>query len=312
MPHPKGTRPGPQPDNFAKGISDICVAFINAEPKPSKTHPCLVYGEQDIQCITRPYTSPRMPSSVMRESDGTLTIDDLKWQCPHQHEHLLKRLCYDAEISCRTMANSDVPLWYHEVQYLEHPHHPLLNQKVPPIFLTRFLQHSLRLPKLLYEANAPFIAPLIPWEFSRDTFLPRRKHPDYDLVDEYDKAWASVRAITHHLQLVCQNSDIPRKQGETEDDYEYRCRCLETNRGFSYMPSLLAQAYVKACRPAGFLFDVTLLRPFTDSYGVHVHPYMPICVVTGSEHQLRLVEDCLSPILCATQSHSPAVNGEPP
>ena len=70
------------------------------------------------------------------------------------------------------MANSDVPLWYHEVQYLEHPHHPLLNQKVPPIFLTRFLQHSLWLPKLLYEANAPFIAPLILWEFSRDAFLP--------------------------------------------------------------------------------------------------------------------------------------------
>ena len=293
MPHPKGTRPGPQPDDFAKGIPDIGVAFINAEPKPSKTHPCLVYGEQDIQRATRPYASPYMPSSVMWKSDGTLTIDDLKQRCPHHHEHLLKRLCYNAEISCRTMSTSDVPCtWYHEVQYLENPHHPLLNQRVPPIFLMRFLQHSLQLPKLLYEANAPFIAPLIPWEFSRDTFLPRRKHPDYDLVDEYDKAWASVRAITHHLQLVCQNSDIPRKQGETEDDYEYHCRCLETNRGFSYMPSLLAQAYVEACQPAGFPFDITLLRPFTDSYGVHVHPYMPICVITGSECQLMPVEDC--------------------
>ena len=115
-----------------------------------------------------------------------------------------------------------------------------------------------------------------------DAFLPRRKHPDYKLVDEYDKAWASVRAITHHLQLVYQNTNVPRKQRETDEDYEYRCRCIETNRGFSYMPSLLAQAYIEACQPAGFLFDATLLRPFTDSYSVYVRPYMPICAVTGS------------------------------
>ena len=291
MPHPKGTNPGPQPDDFSKGIPDIGVAFINAEPKPSKTHPNLVYGEQDIQRVTRPYAMPRMHSSVMWEPDENLTIDDLKREHPYHHDDLLKRLCYDAEISCRLMANSDVPIWYHEVQYLEHPHHPLLNQKVPPIFLTRFLQHSLRLPKLLYDAGVPFIAPLIPWEFSRDAFLPRRKHPDYKLVDEYDKAWASVRAITHHLQLVYQNTNVPRKQRETDEDYEYRCRCIETNRGFSYMPSLLAQAYIEACQPAGFLFDATLLRPFTDSYGVYVRPYMPICAVTGSESQLRHVED---------------------
>ena len=292
MPHPKGTNPGPQPDDFSKGIPDIGVAFINTKPKPSKTHPSLVYGEQDIQRVTRPYAMPRMHSSVMWEPDGNLTIDDLKRERPYHHDDLLKRLCYDAEISCRLMANSDVPIWYHEVQYLEHPHHPLLNQKVPPIFLTRFLQHSLRLPKLLYDADAPFIAPLIPWEFSRDAFLPRRKHPDYKLVDEYDKAWASVRAITHHLQLVYQNTNVPRKQKETDEDYEYRCRCIETNRGFSYMPSLLAQAYIESCQPAGFLFDATLLRPFTDSYGVYVRPYMPICTVTGSERQLRHVEDC--------------------
>ena len=100
-----------------------------------------------------------------------------------------------------------------------------------------------------------------------------------------------MRAITHHLQLVCQNSDIPRKKGESEDDYDHRCRCLETNMGYSYMPSLLAQAYVEACHPTGFLFNVTLLRPFTDSYGVHICPYMPICVVTGTERQLKPVED---------------------
>ena len=29
-----------------------------------------------------------------------------------------------------------------------------------------FLQHSLWLPKLLYKMNAPFIAPLIPWELT--------------------------------------------------------------------------------------------------------------------------------------------------
>ena len=291
MPHPVGTRPEPQPDNYSKGIPDIGVAFINAEPKPSKTHPCLVYGEQDSQRIKRPYASPHMHSSVTWKPDDTLTIDELKQQCPHYHEHLLRCLCCDAKISCRTMSDSDLPLWYNEVQYQQNPHHPLLNERVPPIFLTRFLQHSLRLPKLLYKANAPFIAPLIPWKFSRDAFLPQRKHPDYNLVDEYDKAWASVRAITHHLQLVCQNSDIPCKKGESEADYNYCCRCLETNMGYSYMPSLLAQAYVKACQPTGFLFDVTLLRPFTDSYRVHVRPYMPICVVTGTEHQLKPVED---------------------
>ena len=62
--------------------------------------------------------------------------------------------------------------------------------------------------------------------------------------------------------------------------------------GYSYMPSLLAQAYIAACQPTGFLFDVTLLRPFTDLYGVHLRPYMPICVVTGTERQLKPVEDC--------------------
>ena len=95
-----------------------------------------MYGEQDIQRVTRPYAMPRMHSSVMWEPDGNLTIDDLKRERPYHHDDLLKRLCYDAEISCRLMANSDVPIWYHEVQYLEHPHHPLLNQRVPPIFLT--------------------------------------------------------------------------------------------------------------------------------------------------------------------------------
>ena len=119
-----------------------------------------------------------------------------------------------------------------------------------------------------------------------------KKTPRYNLVDKYDKTWASVRAITHHLQLVCQNSDIPCKKGESEADYDHCCSCLETNMGYSYMPSLLTQAYVEACQPAGFLFDRTLLRPFTDSYGVHVHPYMPICVVTGTDHQLKPIEDC--------------------
>ena len=172
MPHPAGTRPGPQPDDYSKGIPDIGIAFINAEPKPSKTHPCLVYGEQDGQRVTRPYTSPHMHSSVMWKPDDTLTIEELQQRCPHHHQHLLRRLCCDAESSCLTMSNSDVPLWYNEVQYLQNPHHPLQNEKVPPIFLTRFLQHSLRVPKLLYEARAPFIAPLIPLEFSRDAFLP--------------------------------------------------------------------------------------------------------------------------------------------
>ena len=63
---------------------------------------------------------PRMHSSVMWESDETLTIDDLKRKRPYHHDDLLKRLCYDTEISCRFMANSDVPIWYHEVQYLEY------------------------------------------------------------------------------------------------------------------------------------------------------------------------------------------------
>ena len=113
-----------------------------------------------------------MHSSVMWKPDDTLTIDELRQQRPHHHQNLLRCLCCDAEISCLTMSDSDVPLWYNEVQYLQNPHHPLQNERVPPIFLTRFLQHSLRLPKLLHDARAPFIAPLIPWEFSRDAFLP--------------------------------------------------------------------------------------------------------------------------------------------
>ena len=129
MPHPKGTRPGPQPDNFTKEIPDIGIAFNNAEPMPSKTQPCLVYGEQDSQHVTTPYASPRMPSSVIWKSDEALTIDFLKQRRPHFHEHLLRQLCYDAEISCRMMSTSEVPLWYHKVQYLQNPHHPLLNER---------------------------------------------------------------------------------------------------------------------------------------------------------------------------------------
>ena len=41
MLHPVGTKPGPQPDSYSKGVPDISVAFIDAEPKSSKTHRAL-------------------------------------------------------------------------------------------------------------------------------------------------------------------------------------------------------------------------------------------------------------------------------
>ena len=113
-------------------------------------------------------------------------------------------------------------------------------------------------------------------------------------VDEYDKAWACMRAITYHLRILHQNQAIPQNDGESQDDYEYCRDCLLKNLGRSYIPSMLTQAYNDACRPAGFHFDLSLLRPFDDMYGVFVRPFMPLYGVSGEERQLRAVEDSFS------------------
>ena len=291
MPHPPGTRPGPQPPSFAKAVPNLKARPIPAGTTPTKMHPCKAYGKRDKDRVRRTLTTPPQHFSRMWEPTRSQTIDQLKAAHPRYEQDLLRRLCCDAEIACRTIPENDLPVWHYEVVNLWNPHHPVLGTRVRPIFLTRFLQCSLQLPMLLVKSKLPFTAPPIPWEFSRDAFLPKETQPDHNLIDQYDLAWASIRAITYHRQVVLQNRDPTQRPREGDEEFVERYLSFKHNIGYTYEPSLLAQAYAEACKPAGFYFDLVLLRPFHDSYKLFVRPFMPLCVLKGAERQLRSVND---------------------
>ena len=301
MPRPPGVAPGPQPPGYSKASPELeVIGTIPAKPS-TKTHPARVFGEKDRKRVRMPRTMPfdKMPPTELWEAGRLGTAEELRATIPDFREDLLKRICYETEIAClRLEYDEDIPVWAPEIyrfhEFTSKWGHPITHQRVPALFVIRFLQRSLLIPERQSLKKKSFIAPIIPWEFSRDAFLPRGEQIESWDVDEYDKAWACMRAITYHLQILHQNQAIPQNDGESQDDYDYRRDCLLKNLGRSYIPSMLTQAYNDACRPAGFHFDLSLLRPFDDMYGVFVRPFMPLYGVSGEERQLRAVEDSFS------------------
>ena len=214
-------------------------------------------------------------------------------------EDLLKRICYEAEIACLGLDNDkDIPVWAPEITCFHEFNpkwgHPITHKWVPSIFIIRFLQHSLLIPEKQAMKKKSFIAPIIPWEFSRDTFLPSGEQLGSWKVDKYDKAWACMRAIMYHLQILHQNQPFPKRDGESTEDHEDHRDCLKKSIGCSYIPRMLMQTYYDAHKPAGFHFDLSLLQPFDDMYGIFVRPFMPMYGVSGEERQLRAVDDSFS------------------
>ena len=218
----------------------------------------------------------------------TMDAEVLRAKLPEFREDLLKRICYEAEIACLIQDNSDnIPVWAPEItrfhEFGPKWGYPITHEVVPPIFIIQFLQHSLLIPEKQATKGKSFIAPIIPWELNRDSFLPRGEQLGSWKVDEYDQAWACMRAITYHLQIIHQNQSFPKRDGESSDDHEDRRDCLKKSIGCSYIPSVLVQTYNDACKPAGFHFDLSLLRPFDDMYRIFVRPFMPMYGVCREE-----------------------------
>ena len=247
----------------------------------------------------------KMPPTEMWEAGQIMTAEELRATIPEFREDLLKRICYEAEIACLHLEyDKDIPVWAPEVlrfhEFNSKWGHPITHQRLPAIFIIRFLQRSLLIPERQALRKQSFIAPIIPWEFSSDAFLPHGEELESWNIDEYDKAWACMRAITYHLQILHQYQAIPQRYGESQEDYEYRRDCLLKNLGHSYIPSMLTQAYNDACRPAGFSFDLSLLRPFDNMYGIFVRPFMPLYGVEKKDSSV-LWRIPSAAMLCTTQ-----------
>ena len=114
------------------------------------------------------------------------------------------------------------------------PHflHPFSGEGLPLNFVAAMLLATFCIPMMCQENGLPFVAPPIPWEFGRDAFLPLRGEEDSRNIDEYNKAWACIRALTYSHMVTCSNSfpkNPPPLPKETHNEYEARKKSLQNS-----------------------------------------------------------------------------------
>ena len=97
----------------------------------------------------------------------SLQADVLRWTC-HQAQEL--HVTKGPEPSW----TKEVKVWVKTLaeQCRKPFSHPLMGHTIPLMFVVRFLKASFEIPRICYEEHKSFITPLIPWEYSRDVFLP--------------------------------------------------------------------------------------------------------------------------------------------
>ena len=104
----------------------------------------------------------------------------MREKLPDLCEDLLKHICYEAEITCLIQDNNEnIPVWSPEItsfhEFGPKWGHPITHEVVPPIFIIQFLQRSLLIPQKQAAKDKSFIAPIILWEFSRDSYHMAKK-----------------------------------------------------------------------------------------------------------------------------------------
>ena len=167
-----------EPSDFApnketyKGYEFKRKPHLERIPWPALPQPCPSVIPHMLWNPT--HATPKPPS---------MWADVLQWTC-----------CWAEELY---VAKGSEPSWTKEVrawvktltERCRKPFsHPLMGQAVPLMFIIRFLKAFFKIPKMCYEEYKSFIAPLIPWEYSRDASLPTPEDPDASKIDEYDRA----------------------------------------------------------------------------------------------------------------------------
>ena len=107
MPHPPGSRPGPQPPGYSKASPEPeVIAAMPAKPS-TKVHPCRAYGEKDRRHVRMPRTMPyeKLPPTRQWVVRRTMDAKALREKLPDFHKDLLTRVCYEAEIACLILDN---------------------------------------------------------------------------------------------------------------------------------------------------------------------------------------------------------------
>ena len=210
---------------------------------------------------------------------------------PNMRSNLLAWVLAKTEILYLTHAED--PPWADELNLPEPFRHPLTKQLVKKKFIVCFLLASFGIPEECHQKKQSFIAPILPREFSRDSFLPLPKDRDYSLIDEYDRAWACLRALTYSAMVMENNcrSYPPMNKKEQEEvcqsvrdgaeppgrspSYIRRCKMLDEWKLYTYKESSLAKAYQIACRRYN-VFPLAALAPFWDYSGEAIRPYLPL------------------------------------
>ena len=148
---------------------------------------------------------------------STKDVNTLLANPPELQQNVLLWILWRTEILY--LMRTDTPPWDCELDLPEPFHPPLTCQKVSKEFLIQFLKASFEIPEECYRRKQTFIMPIIPWEFSRDSFLPSPKDRDCALINEYDKAWACLHALTYSVMVTENNPrDYPEMTNEEKEE----------------------------------------------------------------------------------------------
>ena len=190
FPPPEQTPPAEEPSpTTGEEMEDAeeppeCVESY-APPREQYTHTGSKSVPHQVRTPTRAPEEPpsdNLPKSYWKPS--TNDVPALTTKVPNMRNNLLGWVLAKAEILYLTYVKD--PLWVNEVDLPEPFRHPLMLQRVRRRFIVCFLLASFRIPEECHQKKQSFIAPILPREFSRDSFLPLPKDRDYSMIDEYD------------------------------------------------------------------------------------------------------------------------------
>ena len=220
------------------------------------------------------------------------TIQEFRDSEPPIWRDIMAWIEWRGEFLYRTMMPDWYPPWVQEIRdlpsiaytdpddknercYTHHFRHPRLGTVIPNGLAAALTLAALEIPHHCYLTGRQFVAPPVLWEFSQDSFLPRDTEEDTDLVDEFDKAWAAIRALTYSSQVTFCNEYPEPEKDENHDVYTERLRVVLLGKPYQFWHSLLAEAYRKACSPFVDL-PIEHVRPFWDYNGHFVRPFLPL------------------------------------
>ena len=208
------------------------------------------------------------------------SLDDFRTREPPIWRNISTWIKWRAEFIYRTLSPDNDPPWVQEIKVLpkiryydpddptkscgtHHFRHPWLGTLISNGLAAALIMATLGVPHHCHLVRRQFIALPLLWEFSQDSFLPLNTETDAKLVDQFDRAWAALRALTYSHQVTFSNDYLKAEEGERHDEYKERIRILLLGKPYRFQHSLLAEAYRDACSP---FVDLPLehVRPFSD------------------------------------------------